>query len=769
MSLHRILKYTRRIGLAGLLVGMASTALQADPLEATITSPTGAITVAKNLTQSFTATSTDSVGYDQYIINSFSWTFGDGTTGSGSSTSHAYPTTGTYTVTLKVSYTTVTILVPSTKTVRQTLTATATRTITVVNPPSISSFTASKTSVESGQPVTLSWVTADATSCSISGVGTVTGTSVQVYPAATTTYNLTALGVGPSATATVSVSTYAIAVTISPGSSSIPLGGTQAFVGTVSPANQGVTWSTNGGSLASGSGSSGTYSNTFTGTGSGTFTVTVTSQEDPARMASATVVVQEVSVATPVPAITQTFVGGSVSFSALVSNAVNTGVDWSVNGGGTINAAGVFTASQLGNWTVTATSQANRLKTSTAVVQVTALSVAVTPGSSTVKPGLTQQFSASVTGAGSPGQAVTWSVVTANGGMMTSGGLYTAPTAPGDYVIQAKSAVDGSVGTASVHVPGWKVKWKKDIIYMGTKEVAEIDSAGIHVTQVDHLGTPRFVTNASGAVETTQKYLPFGETLDIIGTQTAAKGYTNHEQTDPSGLIYMQARFYAPQYHRFTSTDPARDQHFEDTQSWNIYSYVRNMPTMQIDPTGMLLSKAQSAMMEDAGIVLDDNGDRHFAEYVIGAPTKKTKAQTNKPKDPEAAKAAYGETNGLTPEKGKDGKVDEKSKEDLTAARAAVAEVSRRNNHVHRKDGSKKKDKASKEAWNDSVKASGMDAKLPAGVRHFFLRQDGEGTQKPDWAGNKTPYKSFGPFRNAGGGDVPKGNETYIDFYQGVK
>ena len=50
----------------------------------------------------------------------------------------------------------------------------------------------------------------------------------------------------------------------------------------------------------------------------------------------------------------------------------------------------------------------------------------------------------------------------------------------------------------------------------------------------------------------------------------------------------MQARFYAPWYGRFLSPDPARDQHFEETQSWNIYSYVRNQPTMMIDPTGMV-------------------------------------------------------------------------------------------------------------------------------------------------------------------------------------
>lgn len=133
--------------------------------------------------------------------------------------------------------------------------------------------------------------------------------------------------------------------------------------------------------------------------------------------------------------------------------------------------------------------------------------------------------------------------------------------------------------------------WKKDIAYLGTQEAGEIDASGITVTQVDHLGTPRVMTRPGGQV-VRQKYLPFGETLEGAVPQTA-KGYTNHEQTDVSGLIYMQARMYLPQYGRFASPDPARDQHFELTQSWNIYSYVRNNPVMATDPTGMVEEEAK--------------------------------------------------------------------------------------------------------------------------------------------------------------------------------
>ncbi len=145
--------------------------------------------------------------------------------------------------------------------------------------------------------------------------------------------------------------------------------------------------------------------------------------------------------------------------------------------------------------------------------------------------------------------------------------------------------------------------WKRDITYLGSREAAEFDSAGMHVTQVDRLGSPRVMTGPTGTLESVQKYLPFGELLEqhnyISGAITTAKGYTNHEQTDTSGLIYMQARFYVPWYGKFASPDPGRDQHFEETQSWNIYSYVRNNPVIGIDPTGMTGEKQPDRSDDD--------------------------------------------------------------------------------------------------------------------------------------------------------------------------
>ncbi len=40
--------------------------------------------------------------------------------------------------------------------------------------------------------------------------------------------------------------------------------------------------------------------------------------------------------------------------------------------------------------------------------------------------------------------------------------------------------------------------WKRDILYLGTREAAEFDSVGMHVTMVDHLGSPRIGTGPGG-------------------------------------------------------------------------------------------------------------------------------------------------------------------------------------------------------------------------------------------------------------------------------
>ena len=113
--------------------------------------------------------------------------------------------------------------------------------VTVVSPPTISSFTASPSSVTSGGASTLAWNVIGATSLSINqGVGTVTGSSSVVHPAATTTYTLTATNSGGSSTASATVTVTAAALpvissfTASP--SSVSSGGASTLAWSVSGA-----------------------------------------------------------------------------------------------------------------------------------------------------------------------------------------------------------------------------------------------------------------------------------------------------------------------------------------------------------------------------------------------------------------------------------------------------------------------------------------------------------------------------------------------------
>ena len=121
----------------------------------------------------------------------FAFLWGNGST-STSQTIAAAP--GTHTMTLQATDASST---DATTTCSATVTQSA---------PTITSFTATPSSITAGQNSLLSWVVANASSTSINnGIGTVTGTSVTVSPSATTIYTLSAVNPGGTTTANATV------------------------------------------------------------------------------------------------------------------------------------------------------------------------------------------------------------------------------------------------------------------------------------------------------------------------------------------------------------------------------------------------------------------------------------------------------------------------------------------------------------------------------------------------------------------------------------
>ena len=88
-----------------------------------------------------------------------------------------------------------------------------------------------------------------------------------------------------------------------------------------------------------------------------------------------------------------------------------------------------------------------------------------------------------------------------------------------------------------------------------------------------------------------------------------------------------------PMHGRFASPDPARDQHFELTQSWNIYSYARNSPTALIDPTGMVAGLIWETewIHYDDGLLQDYKGMKESGFAKLETSQQRAQANTWRP------------------------------------------------------------------------------------------------------------------------------------------
>jgi hypothetical protein len=174
----------------------------------------------------------------------------------------------------------------------------------------------------------------------------------------------------------------------------------------------------------------------------------------------------------PPPAVTVTVaptnasvpLGEPQTFTATVSNAASTAVNWSVNGipggsatVGTVDAGGVYTAPAIlpapASVSVQATSAADSSKTSASMVTITSdISVSVSPVAMPVELGALRPFTATVNSAANPNRSVTW-MLSGSGctgaacGTVDSSGTYTAPQifiSPPNLSLTAVSVADPS-------------------------------------------------------------------------------------------------------------------------------------------------------------------------------------------------------------------------------------------------------------------------------------------------------------------------------------
>jgi RHS repeat-associated protein len=124
--------------------------------------------------------------------------------------------------------------------------------------------------------------------------------------------------------------------------------------------------------------------------------------------------------------------------------------------------------------------------------------------------------------------------------------------------------------------------WTK--ILIGTPAgTVEWDNGTMLYKSNDHLGTPRIITNASGAVIGHTDLFPFGEVWAETGTSTKFK-FSGKERDSESGNDYFGERYNNSNSGRFLTVDPVI--HLNDPQSFNAYVYTRNDPINLLDPDG---------------------------------------------------------------------------------------------------------------------------------------------------------------------------------------
>jgi RHS repeat-associated protein len=143
----------------------------------------------------------------------------------------------------------------------------------------------------------------------------------------------------------------------------------------------------------------------------------------------------------------------------------------------------------------------------------------------------------------------------------------------------------------------WKLS--REYVYRDGQLLAVNTSTGTEHYSLDHLGSPRLITDGAGYKVFQHHYLPFGRewTIGNDPVDGSKLRFTSHERdvdpaSEPNGTLdYMHARFYNASMGRFLSVDPALDtkKALKEPQRWNRYSYVLNRPMTLTDPTGRMV------------------------------------------------------------------------------------------------------------------------------------------------------------------------------------
>ena len=160
----------------------------------------------------------------------------------------------------------------------------------------------------------------------------------------------------------------------------------------------------------------------------------------------------------------------------------------------------------------------------------------------------------------------------------------------------------GNVIRELASTDGGNWSWVRDTVYRDGLLLASRHPADgfvdTHHYHLDHLGTPRRVTDHTDLIVGYHDYYAYGPEVSGSLQEPGAieQKYTGHERepgNDQYTLDYMHARFYNPTLGRFLSIDPSPASiQLDQPQTWNRYAYALDSPMTYVDPTGAILEFA---------------------------------------------------------------------------------------------------------------------------------------------------------------------------------
>jgi RHS repeat-associated protein len=131
-----------------------------------------------------------------------------------------------------------------------------------------------------------------------------------------------------------------------------------------------------------------------------------------------------------------------------------------------------------------------------------------------------------------------------------------------------------------------------EYVFFDGERVARKSTNGVFYYFSDHLKTASVITDSAGNIKAESDFYPWGGELQFVANDSNHYKFTGKERDSETQLDYFGARYYSNGLGRFVTSDwsatpvPVPYADLTDPQSFNQYSYVRNIPTVKVDADG---------------------------------------------------------------------------------------------------------------------------------------------------------------------------------------